>query len=103
MSSETKECKNCAASFVNERTLHLPLPRLCPNCRHHERLALRNPFRLQESSCHCTGIGSKKGTYTNSSKHFHGDATCPNKLRTSYSSEKPEIVYCEQCYNAEVI
>jgi hypothetical protein len=27
---------------------------------------------------------------------------CENKFETSYSPDKPEIVYCETCYQKEV-
>ena len=28
---------------------------------------------------------------------------CNTEIRTSYSTERKEIVYCEQCYQAEVV
>ena len=27
---------------------------------------------------------------------------CKNEFETSYAPDRPEIVYCEQCYNEEV-
>ena len=39
--------------------------------------------------------------YQNTAKHQH-DGQCPNEFETSYAPERPEIVYCEACYNAEV-
>ena len=59
------------------RRMNLPLPRLCPNCRHYERLAQRNPMKLWHRKC------MKKG--------------CNNEFETSYAPERPEIVYCEKC------
>jgi len=87
------------------RRMNLPLPRLCPNCRHYERLAQRNPLRLWHRQCMCDpSTSSGQATkYQNTAKHFHGDKPCPNEFETSYSPERPEIVYCEQCYNAEVV
>jgi hypothetical protein len=64
------------------RRMNLPLPRLCPNCRHYERLAQRNPMKLWTRSC------MKEG--------------CTNEFETSYAPERPEIVYCEKCYQQEV-
>ena len=64
------------------KRLNLPLPRLCPNCRHYERLAKRNPIKLWHRKCMKAG--------------------CTNEFETSYSPERPEIVYCESCYNKEV-
>jgi hypothetical protein len=65
------------------RRMNLPLPRLCPNCRHYERLSQRNPMKLWHRSC------MKEG--------------CTNEFETSYSPKRPEIVYCERCYQSEVI
>lgn len=79
----------------------LPLPRLCPNCRHMERVARTNPPKLWHRSCACEG--AKAGEYANGAQHFHGAEACPNQFQTSYAPERPEIVYCEQCYNAEVV
>ena len=64
------------------RRMNLPLPRLCPNCRHYERLAQRNPMKLWHRQC------MKEG--------------CTNEFETSYAPERPEIVYCERCYQNEV-
>ena len=78
------------------RRMNLPLPRLCPNCRHYERLKQRNPLKLWHRACMCNGK-----RYQNTAKHQH-DGQCPNEFETSYAPERPEIVYCEACYNAEV-
>jgi len=66
--------------FYNK--MGLPIPTLCPNCRHHERLKQRNPLKLWHRQCMKPG--------------------CPNEFETSYAPDRPEIVYCEQCYNNEV-
>ncbi|MDP3948863.1 MAG: hypothetical protein Q8Q17_02860 [bacterium] len=84
------------------RQFNIPLPRLCFSCRHYERLKLRNSFRLTKRKCMCAGENSENGTYKNETKHSHGTEICPNEFETSYSSDRPEIVYCEQCYNSEV-
>lgn len=86
------------------RRMNLPLPRLCPNCRHYERLAQRNPLKLWHRKCQCAGAKSANGVYANTVAHtHHGDQQCPNEFETSYSPERKEIVYCEACYNAEVV
>ncbi|MFA7000178.1 MAG: hypothetical protein WC241_03635 [Candidatus Paceibacterota bacterium] len=64
------------------RRMNLPLPRLCPNCRHYERLAQRNPMKLWHRGCMKPG--------------------CTNTFETSYAPERQEIVYCEKCYQGEV-
>lgn len=60
----------------------LPMPKLCPNCRHQERLKQRNPLKLWHRQCMKSG--------------------CQNEFETSYAPDRPEIVYCETCYNNEV-
>ena len=85
------------------KRMKLPLPRLCPNCRHGERLALRNPISLTKRKCMCGGRQSESGIYANTGTHPHGEAACPNEFQTSYAPDRPEIVYCEQCYNSEVV
>ncbi len=72
------------------RRMNLPLPRLCSNCRHYKRLAQRNPLKLWHRQCMC-----------NKNTHEHSGA-CPNEFETSYAPDRPEIVYCEQCYQQEV-
>ena len=62
---------------------NIALPRYCPNCRHYERLSQRNPMKLWHRSC------MKEG--------------CSNEFETPYAPERPEIVYCERCYQNEVI
>lgn len=74
------------------RKFNLPLPRLCPNCRHYRRLRQRTPMRLWHRSCIC-----------DLKNHFHGQGKCPNEFETSYAPDRKEIVYCEQCFNAEVV
>ena len=65
------------------RRHNLALPRLCPNCRHHRRLVERNPPRLWHRQCMKPG--------------------CSNEFETSYAPGRSEIIYCESCYNAEVV
>jgi len=62
------------------RAMNLALPRMCSNCRHYQRLAQRTPFKLWDCNC----------------------AKCGKEIKTSYAPGRPEIVYCEECYNQEV-
>jgi hypothetical protein len=73
------------------RKKNVPLPRLCPNCRHSERLRRSDPIGLWNRQCMCEKTG-----------HDH-PARCPNKFLTVYSPNRKEIVYCESCYNSEVV
>ena len=84
------------------RKMNLPLPRLCSNCRHYARLVKRNPFRLWHRRCQCIGGNSENAVYKNQTPHSHGSTHCPNEFETSYAPDRKEIVYCEECYQAEV-
>ncbi|OGY99939.1 MAG: hypothetical protein A3B13_02005 [Candidatus Liptonbacteria bacterium RIFCSPLOWO2_01_FULL_45_15] len=84
------------------RQMNLPLPRLCFYCRHFERVAWRNKPQLYKGKCMCSGNTAEKAEYQNGALHFHGEHHCPNEFETSYAPDRPEIVYCEQCYNSEV-
>ncbi|OGY98659.1 MAG: hypothetical protein A2855_01350 [Candidatus Liptonbacteria bacterium RIFCSPHIGHO2_01_FULL_57_28] len=80
------------------KRLGLPLPRLCPNCRHYQRLQWRNLPRFYPRQCMCD-----YQVHNNTIKHSHHEnGRCPNEFETSYAPDRPEIVYCEQCYQAEV-
>ncbi|MCM2339204.1 MAG: hypothetical protein NDI62_01980 [Burkholderiales bacterium] len=84
------KCKDqCTEAFkiVSEelkfyKRMNLPLPRLCPNCRHYKRINLRNPLKLWHRKCMKNG--------------------CNNEFETTYSPERLEIIYCEKCYQQEV-
>ncbi len=87
------------------RNALLPLPRLCVNCRHHERLAQRTPMKLWHRKCQCAGMKSENGIYANVAKLHTPHAAiahCPNEFETSYAPDRKEIVYCEQCYQSEI-
>lgn len=70
--------------------MNIPLPRLCPNCRHYERLSLRNLPELYSRTCGCD------------KNHAHHEGKCAVEFETSYAPDRPEIVYCEKCYQQEV-
>ena len=65
------------------KRMNLSLPRLCPNCRHYERLSQRNPMKLWHRTCMHKG--------------------CANEFETTYAPDRPEIIYCESCYQQEVM
>lgn len=68
------------AAFYAE--LKIPVPLLCPDCRHERRIKARGPNRLWHRSCMKPG--------------------CSNEFETSYAPDRHEIIYCETHYNAEV-
>jgi len=82
---------------------NIALPRLCPHCRHAERISQRSKIQLYPGKCQCSGSKSSNGIYTNQSPHFHGEEHCPNEFETSYAPEREEVVYCERCYQQEVV
>ncbi|MDP3762567.1 MAG: hypothetical protein Q8Q97_00650, partial [bacterium] len=83
----------------------LPLPRLCPNCLHYQRIKQRNPLKLWHRKCQCAGPTSENKAYQNTADHIHHqkDQPCQNEFETTYAPERAEIVYCEQCYLREVV
>jgi len=85
------------------KSLGLPVPDLCYRCRHYQRLRLRNPIKLWKRSCQCAGERSDNSKYENTVKHLHELNHCPNEFETSYSPEREEIIYCETCYQAEIV
>jgi len=62
------------------RKMRLPIPHFHPDERHKSRMALRNPRRLWTRSC----------------------GKCGEEIRTTYAPERPEKVYCENCYLQEL-
>jgi len=62
------------------RKHNLPIPRKHPDQRHLDRMKLRNSRKLFERNCD----------------------KCGKEIQTTYAPEKPEIVYCEECYNKEI-
>jgi len=68
----------------------IPLPHYCVDCRHKLRIEQRLPSKLFYRQCMC-----------DKANHGH-DGKCQNEFETSYAPDRPEIVYCEACYNQEV-
>jgi len=83
------------------RKMGLSLPRLCPNCRHFQRVAQRNPLALFDTHCRCGGASSGNGVYQNIASHFHGTTPCPNEFKTVFPRDI--ITYCRSCYNSEAV
>jgi len=105
---EKKRNPMCAKAFrliqlelMLYRKLAIPIPDRCFVCRRKARFTLRNPRQLWWRRCSCDPSSHRE--YKNISDHFHGKTHCPNEFETSYAPDRPEIVYCEQCYNSEVI
>ena len=85
------------------RKMNLALPRLCVNCRHYERISQRNRIPMWSGACTCDGVQSKSGVYKNIAKHSHGDVPCVTAFETTFTPESGAMIYCESCYNAEMV
>jgi hypothetical protein len=105
-------CEKCSrnyrivhAELQFYRTMKIPIPVKCFFCRYEERFSeMKHPIKLWHRKCQCAGKKSENGIYTNTTTHpHHGTTHCPNEFETSYAPDRPEIVYCEQCYNSEVV
>lgn len=83
----------------------IPIPRFCPDCRYLIRLAFRPPRKLWKRKCACLSreVLARADTHKNISAHFHGVDPCPNEFDTPYAPDRPEIIYCEVCYQGEVV
>ena len=99
------KCVSCGRNYKiieNEltfyRSMSVPLPDKCFFCRHTRRVNRTNPYFLWKRQCACD-----YQIYSNTIKHgHHAEGRCLNEFETSYAPDRPEIVYCESCYNAEV-
>jgi hypothetical protein len=103
-------CLNCGRAYrvvVSELAFHrrfnLPLSRFCFGCRYTKLLKHRNPLSLHRRQCQCAGKASDDHIYENMVSHRHGDDHCSNEFETSYAPDRPEIIYCENCYNSETV
>ncbi len=81
--NEVLACMDCGKNYkiISKelkfyRNIGLPIPHKCHECRHNERIALRNPRMLFERKCE----------------------KCQSDIQTTYSPDRPEKVYCEECY-----
>jgi len=89
ITNEILECVKCKRNYKiipNELSFYrkwkIPIPRKCFFCRLAHRFELRGPSKLWHRNCMNDG--------------------CENEFETSYAPERPEIIYCEKCYQQEV-
>lgn len=88
ITDEILECGVCARGYkvgVLEFTLlnkmDTPVPHSCPQCRQSARFARLNPPQLWKRNC----------------------TKCNAEVSTAFAPERPEIIYCEKCYQQEFI
>ncbi len=99
-------CMTCSRPFrIIQKELEflkrfgLALPRECPECRHLRRFrAVNLPF-LYHQKCNC----DYKVHQNTASHSHHPEGVCPNEFETTYTPDGSEVVYCEQCYQSEII
>src|SRR3989344_3525366 len=82
------KCENCGKNYQFakmeldfHRKMNLPLPAECPLCRDQARVKQLNPIKIFDRKCD----------------------KCGENIKTSYSPDRPEIVYCEECYLKEIV
>ncbi len=90
-----EQCSTAFKITTNElqfyKRFNIPLPYLCPFCRHFNRVKSKTPLKLLHRECMC----DKKN-------HNNHNGNCKVEFETSYAPERQEIVYCEKCYQQEV-
>lgn len=84
---EVLSCTDCGrnyklteAEFIFYKRMLLPIPRKCFYCRHQARIKKRGPYKFWERVCN----------------------KCKKEITTNYAPDRPEIVYCEDCYKKEI-
>lgn len=76
--------------FQFYKRFNIPLPRMCPNCRFYTRMEKLNPIMSRNGVCMCKN-----------NSHGHTNK-CSRKFKTNYSSDNPQILFCEECYKQEI-
>lgn len=80
------KCEDCGRNYLTiqkelqfyER-FNLPIPSKCPMCRELIRIRQLNPIAIYDRTCD----------------------KCQKAIETSYAPDRPEVVYCESCYQQE--
>ena len=113
ITKEIISCMQCEKAFRYApkeiefyKRFTIPLPRLCAECRHIERLKHRNKLDWYTRACQCAGEKSENEVYQNlgqSHQSHPASEHCPNEFETTYPPDSKEIVYCEQCFQAEIV
>lgn len=109
----TKEvigCDSCGGAYrilpeelAFYRKFKLPVPRMCHDCRHTRRTSERLKMTVYQSECMCGGEKSIDERYVNTRVHDHEARECGRSFETGYNPESGLLVYCESCYQNEVL
>jgi len=63
------------------REAQIPVPRLCPDCRHFERIRFRSPMKTLLRNC----------------------SNCNKEIQSNITPEISPLIYCQSCYLSEVV
>ena len=84
---EVLTCIKCSRNYILiereltfYRKMNISIPRICWNCRFVDRIHRRGSYKFWNRTC----------------------AKCQKEIITNYAPDRPEIVYCEKCYQQEV-
>lgn len=83
---EVKSCQNCKTEFEIDASdaafyakVGVPAPTLCPDCRSQRRMAMRNERTFYRRTCN----------------------SCGKQLIAYYPPEKPQVVWCPECWYSD--
>ena len=86
--NESISCSECKRGykvgpleFTLLKKMNLPVPHSCQKCRLNYRFSRLNPMRLWQRHC----------------------AKCNKDITTAFTPERPEIIYCVECYQQEFV
>jgi len=84
---EVIQCSTCEKAYnINPIEMELlksfnqPISHSCPTCRYERRFNRTNKPGLYDRKC----------------------MKCNNPIKTPYAPDRPEVIYCEKCYQQEV-
>ena len=91
---EILACESCGVNYTiikkeleRLKTLRIPLPLHCPDCRYKKRFDRSIVPVLYDRHCMC------EQDHT-----LHQGGQCPNQFQTTYRPDGKDIVYCSPCY-----
>ena len=86
--NEVIKCMECnrgykvgQLEFTLLQKMGVPVPHSCPQCRMKNHFAKLNPIKLWQRNC----------------------AKCNAIVTTAFAPERPEVIYCEKCYQGEFV
>lgn len=98
ISKEILRCISCSLNYRIQRkelerlkSLSLPVPLQCQNCRFKERMNRYFFPALNHRTCMCSENHS-----------FHVGSNCTAEFETTYRPDGKDIVYCKPCYQESV-